>query len=102
MRWRTCRPLCYICAMPITVTRAEARNDFDAVHDHALKEPVRITDGKETAYVVSAEIYRALRQARRRSLAVEALTDAEAALIERADVPSEHAYNMTDLDCRQL
>ena len=84
--------------MAVTVTRAEARNDFDAVHDRALKEPVRITDGKETVYVVSAEIYHALRQARRRSLSVEELTDAEAALIERADVPREYAYNMADLD----
>jgi hypothetical protein len=74
--------------MAVTVTRDEARNDFDAVHDCALKEPVRVTDGKETAYVVSAESYHALKQARR-ALPVEELTDAEAALIESADVPSE-------------
>ncbi len=92
-----CRPLCYNSSMAVTVTRAEARSDFDAVHDRALKEPVRIIDGTGTVDVVSVEIYPMLRQPRRRSLAVEELTDAEAALIERADVPGEHAYNAVDL-----
>jgi hypothetical protein len=81
---------CEIRGMAVTVTRDEARNDFDGAHDRAPKEPVRVTDGKETVYVVSAEIYDALKQAHRRSLSVEELTEAAAGGDRRARLHHHH------------
>lgn len=84
--------------MTATVTASEAQKNFGLWHDRSQKEPVRITKhGRETAYLVSAETFHELWSSYRKPLGVTDLTDAEMSLIEAADVPQEHAYEISDL-----
>ena len=47
--------------MSTTVPASEVEKDFAVYHDRALTEPVRVTrEGRETVYIVSAEMFRSL------------------------------------------
>ena len=47
--------------MSTTVPASEVEKDFAVYHDRALTEPVRVTrEGRETVYIVSAEMFRRL------------------------------------------
>ena len=82
----------------ITAPSSEVQKNFGAFHDRALAEPVRVTKyGRETVYIVSAETFHTLKQGQRQAVAAAKLTDAEAALIEAAEVPAEHRYSLKDL-----
>ena len=84
--------------MTINVTSAEVQKDFEAFHDRALIEPVQVSrGGKDSVVIVSAEQFRALRQTWRRVIAVEDLTDAEIALIEKAEIPAEYRYHSSEV-----
>lgn len=48
--------------------------------------------------IIPADMLRALKQTGRRSLSAAELTDAEMALIERAEIPVEHRYSLKDLE----
>ncbi len=84
--------------MPITVPSTEVQKDFDLWHDKAMSEPVQVTKhGRETAYLVSAEIFHELWRSYRRRVEVRDLSDNEMAMIAEADVPDEFAYEIEDL-----
>lgn len=83
--------------MSSIVTASEIRKDFDAWHDRALTEPVRVTrQGRETVVIISAETYHRLKQAMRGQVLAEALTDEEFAALEAAEIPEALRYSIDD------
>ena len=83
--------------MSSTASASEVQQNFGAYHDRALSEPVRVTQyGRETVYIVSATTYHTMKQAQRDAIAAAALSDAELALIEAAQIPTGHRYTLDD------
>ena len=77
--------------MPLTVSASEVGRDFARYHDCALSEPVRVMmDGRETVYIVSANVYRDMKRAQREVLASVDLTDNDLALIEVSEIPVKY------------
>ncbi len=75
------------------VTTAEFIKNYGSLADKALVEPVTITkNGRDRLVVVSAEEYGRLARRDRRVVQPGDLTDEQAALIAKAEVPAEHAY----------
>ena len=74
------------------VTTAEFIKHYGTLADQALVEPVTITkNGRDRLVVVSAAEYARLARRDRRAIHPEELTEAQAALIAKAEVPTEHA-----------
>ncbi len=74
------------------VTTAEFIKNYGTLADRALTEPVTITkNGRDRLVVVSAEEYRRLASRDRRVLTPEELTEEQAALIAKAEVPVGYA-----------
>lgn len=81
--------------MSSTASSSEVQKNFGTYHDQALSEPVRVTKyGRETVYIVSAKTFHEMKQAQRDAIASADLTDSELALIEAAEIPSEHRYSL--------
>lgn len=81
--------------MSNTASSSEVQKNFGAFHDQALSEPVRVTKyGRETVFIVSAKTFHEMKQAQRDAIASAELTDSELALIEAAEIPSEHRYSL--------
>ncbi len=81
--------------MSSTASSSEVQKNFGAYHDQALSEPVRVTKyGRETVYIVSAKTFHEMKQAQRDAIASADLTETELALIEAAEIPSEHRYRL--------
>jgi PHD/YefM family antitoxin component YafN of YafNO toxin-antitoxin module len=75
------------------VSTAEFIKSYGTIADRALIEPVTITkNGRDRLVVISAEEYERLRRRDRRAITPEELTDEDAALIAKAEVPAEYAY----------
>jgi len=75
------------------VTGAELIEQWSALADRALHEPLTVTkDGRDRLVVISVDEYARLKGRDRRAMLAEELTDEEAALIAQAEVPAEYAY----------
>ena len=75
------------------VSTAEFLKNYGVLADKALGEAVVITkNGRDRLVVVSAEEYVRLKRRDRRAFPVGALTDAQIAALEMAEVPAEYAY----------
>ena len=75
------------------VTTADFIKNYGSLADRALSEPVTITkNGRDRLVVLSAEEYERLCRPDRRVLPAGELTEEEAALIAKAEVPTEHAH----------
>ncbi len=75
------------------VTTAEFIKNYGSLADRALMEPVTITkNGRDRLVVVSVEEYDRLSRRDRRVLRPGELTEEQAELIARAEVPAEHAH----------
>lgn len=75
------------------VTTAEFIKNYGSLADRALMEPVTITkNGRDRLVVVSVEEYDRLSRRDRRVLQPEMLTEEQAALIAKAEVPTEHVH----------
>ncbi len=75
------------------VTTAEFIKQYGRLADQALSEPVTITkNGRDRLVVISAGEYDRLMRRDRRAIRATELTDAELALIAKAEVPAEYAY----------
>jgi antitoxin StbD len=85
--------------MRVSAPASEVQKNFGAYHDRALAgEAVRVTKyGRETVYIVSAKTFHQLKQGQRQALAVTELSGAEAALIEKAEIPQDERYSVDDL-----
>ena len=83
--------------MGIKVSSSELQGRFGQLHDAAMKAPVEIeSDGRVTAYLVSAETFRQMWDSYRRSFYVEDLTDEEMARITAARVPEDLDWDADD------
>ena len=83
--------------MSVTVPASVVQKSFGTFHDRALVEPVRVTKyGRETVFIVSAETFHNLKQARRTVLASADLSAKECALISAAEIPEENRYSMSE------
>lgn len=81
-----------------SVSASELEKDFARWHHRAVGEPVQITkDGEESAYLVSAEMFRQLWSCYRRAVRVENLTEEEMELIRNAEIPPEHRYELKEI-----
>ncbi len=81
------------------ISTADFIKNYGALADQALVEPVTITkNGRDRLVVLSAAEYHRLKQRDRRALRAEDVTDAELALIEVAEVPSEYAHLDAELE----
>jgi hypothetical protein len=75
------------------VTTAEFIKGYGTLADRALSEPVTITkNGRDRLVLLSVEEYERLRQRDRRAVLAEDLSDADLALIAKAEVPDAHAH----------
>lgn len=75
------------------VSTAEFIKAYGSLADRALTEPVTITkNGRDRLVLLSAEEYARLARRDRQVLRAEELTDAEAELIAKAEVPAEYAH----------
>ncbi len=80
------------------VTTAEFIKSYGALADKAMASPVTITkNGRDRLVLISVEEYERLRQRDRRAVLAEELSEADLALIAKADVPAEHAHLDTEL-----
>jgi prevent-host-death family protein len=80
------------------VTTAEFIKHYGRLADRALSEPLTITkNGHDRLVVLSVDEYERLKRRDRRVMTAVDFTDAEIALIERAEVPAEHAHLDEDL-----
>jgi PHD/YefM family antitoxin component YafN of YafNO toxin-antitoxin module len=77
----------------VKVTTADFIKHYGQLADRALSEPLTITkNGHDRLVLLSAGEYERLKRRDRRVIAAGELTDAEIALIAKAEVPSEHAH----------
>jgi prevent-host-death family protein len=77
----------------VRVSAAEFLNNYSALTDKALSEPVTITrDGRDRLVVLSVEEYERLKRRDRRVYAIKGLTQEQIAALEKAEVPAEYAH----------
>jgi len=75
------------------VTTTEFIKGYGALVDKAMTEPVTTTkNGRDRLVVVSAEEYERLRRRDRRAFRAEELSEADIALIGKAEMAPEHAH----------
>ncbi len=75
------------------VTTADFIKNYGTLADKALAEPVTITkNGRDRLVVLSADEYARLKRRDRRVVRLEDFTDAEMALIARAEPRPEDAH----------
>ena len=75
------------------VTTAEFIKGYGALADKALTEPVTITkNGRDRLVLVSADEYERLRRRDRRAFRTENLSEADIAMVAKAEVPPGHAH----------
>lgn len=75
------------------VTTADFIKRYGRLADRALSEPLTITkNGHDRLVVLSADEYERLKRRDRRVIRAGELSDAEIALIAKAEVPAEHAH----------
>ena len=75
------------------VSTADFIKNYGALADTALTEPVTITkNGRDRLVVLSAGEYSRLKRRDRRVVRLEDFTEAEMALIAKAEVPPGHEH----------
>jgi len=75
------------------VTTRELVTNWGTLAETAMREPIMVTqDGSDRLVVISAEEYARLRRSDRQVLRAEELTDREAELIARSEVPDEYEH----------
>jgi PHD/YefM family antitoxin component YafN of YafNO toxin-antitoxin module len=77
----------------VRVTTADFIKNYGRLADRALTEPLTITkNGHDRLVVLSAGEYERLKRRDRRVISAGELSDAEIALIAKAEVPAEQAH----------
>jgi PHD/YefM family antitoxin component YafN of YafNO toxin-antitoxin module len=75
------------------VTTAEFIKDYGTLANKALTEPITITNnGHDRLVLVSFDEYERLRRRDRRAFRIDELSDADIALIAKAEVPPKHGH----------
>jgi prevent-host-death family protein len=76
----------------------EVQKNFGAFHDRALAAPVRVTKyGRETVYIISAQMFHELKQGQRQSIAAVDLSEDDMSRIATAEIPLEHRRSTKNL-----
>jgi hypothetical protein len=82
----------------ISVPASEVQRNFSEYEEKADHEPVEVTHaGRRPSYLVSERLFKDMMASYRRAIPVEALSDADIALIERADVQTDTPYDIEDI-----
>jgi prevent-host-death family protein len=77
----------------VRVTTADFIKHYGRLADRALSEPLTITkNGHDRLVVLSVDEYERLKRRDRRAIAAGELSEADIALIAKAEVPAEHAH----------
>lgn len=82
----------------VSVPASELQKNFGEWHDRAHEGPIEITRyGRTTAFLVSARLFEELWASYRKALPVEALSEADVALIQNARVATDRPYTLEDI-----
>lgn len=82
----------------ISVPASELQRNFGEYERRAVDEPVEVTHADESrSYLVSETFFKEMMVSYRRALPVEELSDADIALLERAEVQTDEPYRLEDL-----
>jgi prevent-host-death family protein len=82
------------------VTSAEAQKNFGRYREQALANPVIVTQyGKPSVVIISAAEYERLKELDRRVMRLEEMSDAEIEEMLNSEIPQEHRYRITDIEC---
>lgn len=77
----------------IKVSAAEFQRNIGRYQDEALRQPVAVTrNGRESCVLISTEEYLRLKRGERRVLAIDDVTDKEAALVAGARYPDGYQH----------
>jgi PHD/YefM family antitoxin component YafN of YafNO toxin-antitoxin module len=75
------------------ISSAEFLENYAALTDKALAEPVTITcDGRDSLVLLSIQEYERLKRRDRRVYRIEDMTPEQLAALEKAEVPAEYAH----------
>lgn len=76
----------------LKVKAGDFQRNIGHYQDIALRQPIAVTrNGRESCMFISVEEYRRLKRRAREVLAIDELTDADAAAIAKAQAPAEAA-----------
>jgi prevent-host-death family protein len=82
------------------VTSAEVQKNFGRYREQALADPVVVTQyGKPSVVIISAGEYERLKELDRRVMRLEDMSDAEIEEMLNSEIPREHRYRITDIEC---
>jgi len=82
----------------ISVPSSELQKNFSEYEEKAAQEPIEVTHaGRSPSYLVSERLFKDMIYSYRRAIPVEALSDGDIALIEQAEVQTDHPYDLEDI-----
>ena len=82
----------------ISVPASEVQRNFGEYEEKAVEEPVEVTHaGRSPSYLVSERLFKDMMASYRRATPAEALSDGDIALIEQAEVQTDHPYDLEDI-----
>lgn len=81
----------------ISASASEVQKDFGKDEDRAGHEPVEVTHDGRRSYLVSERLFKDLMSSYRRAIPVEALSDSDMALLEKAQVQTDEPYDLDDI-----
>jgi PHD/YefM family antitoxin component YafN of YafNO toxin-antitoxin module len=82
----------------ISVPVSEVEKNFSEYGEKATQELVEVTNaGRSPFYMVSERLFKDMIASYRRAIPVEALSDSDIALIERAEVQTDQPYELEDI-----
>jgi PHD/YefM family antitoxin component YafN of YafNO toxin-antitoxin module len=77
----------------LRISSAEFLENYEALTDRPLSEPVTITrDGRDRLVLLSVEEYERLKRRDRRVYRIEEMNPEQLSALEKAEVPAEYAY----------
>ena len=81
------------------VTSAEAQKNFGRYREHALAEPVIVTQyGKPSVVIISAAEYERLKELDRRVMRLDDMSDAEIEEMLDSSIPREQRYSISEIE----
>jgi PHD/YefM family antitoxin component YafN of YafNO toxin-antitoxin module len=82
----------------ISVPASEVQRNFSEYEEKAVHEPIEVTRaGRSPSYLVSERLFKDMMSSYRRAIPVEALSDADIALIEKSEVQTDAPYDLEDI-----
>jgi prevent-host-death family protein len=80
------------------ITSADLQKNFGRYREHALSEPVVVTQhGKPSVVIISAAEYDRLKTLERRVIRLDEMTDSEIEEMADAEIPPSCRYSMSQI-----